>query len=259
MSRKLLLILLAMIVFFGAVLFFRAAVGTETLWRWSGNGTWLLPLVTVAALLDSINPCAFSILLVTVAFLFTLGQLRRRVLAVGGMYVLGIFVAYLLLGFGIFGALHLFNTPHFMAKIGAFLLFVLGLLSLGQALIPSFPITLGIPAAAHRKMAVWIEHASLPTAFLLGSLVGLCEFPCTGGPYLMVIGLLKDVSTRFRGALYLLYYNALFVLPLVLVLLFISNKSVVDRLQTWRRANMHTVHLVTGVLMLLLAGLILIL
>lgn len=259
MNRKLLLVLLALVILLGAVLFFRNGVGTSTLWSWSRNGTWLFPLVTVSALLDSINPCAFSILLVTVAFLFTLGQLRRRVLAVGGIYILGIFVAYLLIGFGIFGTLHLFNTPHFMARIGAFLLLIVGVLSLGQALIPSFPITLGIPAAAHRRMAVWIEHATLPTAFLLGALVGLCEFPCTGGPYLMVLGLLKDTATWIRGVSYLLYYNVLFVLPLFLVLLAVGNKSVIDRLQAWRRSNMKTVQIVTGILMVGLAALILLL
>src|SRR3970040_140715 len=89
------------------------------LWQVSDRGTWLLPLISVAALIDSVNPCAFSILLVTIAFLFALGRLRSNVLAIGGLYVAGVFAVYLLIGGGLLQALHLFGEPHFMAPGGA--------------------------------------------------------------------------------------------------------------------------------------------
>jgi len=42
-----------------SVVFLRAGTsGTAALWAVSNEGTWLLPLVGVAALVDSINPCA---------------------------------------------------------------------------------------------------------------------------------------------------------------------------------------------------------
>src|SRR5574341_429454 len=65
------------------------------LWWASGEGARLLPLIAVAALIDSVNPCAFSILLVTIAFLFSLGRLRSSVLAIGGLYIAGVFAVYL--------------------------------------------------------------------------------------------------------------------------------------------------------------------
>ncbi len=55
-------------------------IGTEFFWNLSGGGTWLFPLVVVAAILDSINPCAFSMLLLTIAFLLSIGRLRSRIL-----------------------------------------------------------------------------------------------------------------------------------------------------------------------------------
>ena len=111
-------------------LFFRfSPVGTAVLWNWSGGGKILLPLVLVSALIDSINPCAFSILLLTIAFLFSIGQIRRSILKIGGSYIFGIFSAYILIGLGILGTLHIFNTPHFMGRLGAILLIVLGIIN----------------------------------------------------------------------------------------------------------------------------------
>src|SRR3989344_4937019 len=188
----------------------------QLIWDLSQEGRLFLPLVTAAALIDSINPCAFGILLVTIALLFSLGQTRSRILKLGAVYILGLFTVYILIGLGILQALHLFNMPHFMAKIGAGFLMVWALINLVNEFFPRFPIKLKIPHSAHAKMGQLMHRASLPTAFLLGMLVGLCEFPCTGGPYLMVLGFLHDTGTWGRGLGYLLYYNLIFILPLVI-------------------------------------------
>ncbi|MBI4128730.1 MAG: hypothetical protein HY460_01650, partial [Parcubacteria group bacterium] len=92
--------------------------GASILWTVSREGSWLLPLIIASALIDSVNPCAFSILLLTIAFLFSIGKLRSNILKIGGFYILGIFLAYIAIGLGILQALHLFNTPHFMANVG---------------------------------------------------------------------------------------------------------------------------------------------
>lgn len=237
-NKKLtLLIVLGIIVIGGAILFQTTGFGTAALWKLSNGGKFLFPLISVAAIIDSINPCAFSILILTIAFLFSIGSLRSHVLAVGAAYILGIFLIYVGIGLGILQALHLFNTPHFMARVGATILVAWGLLELINEFFPAFPIKLRIPQAAHAKMAVLMEKSSIPTAFLLGALVGLCEFPCTGGPYLMALGLLHDHATYFKGLGYLVYYNLIFVLPLVIILLIASNKALLDKVQTWKKAK----------------------
>src|SRR3989337_356321 len=230
MTKKLTFLLAGTLLLFGLVYVFRLEnIGTTAVWNLSDGGKWLLPLVAVAALIDSINPCAFSVLLLTIAFLLSVGKLRSSVLAIGSAYILGIFLVYILIGLGLLQTLHLFSTPHFMAKVGAGLLIALGFINVINEFFPSFPVKLRIPHAAHRKMAELMEKASLPTAFLLGGLVGLCEFPCTGGPYLMVIGLLHDQATYFTGVAYLILYNVIFILPLVLILLFASDESLFAR------------------------------
>src|SRR3989344_4808714 len=184
MTKKLIVLVSIAVVVILAAVYFGSLKSTDVLWQLSDGGKLLLPLIIAAALVDSINPCAFSILLLTIAFLFSLGQVRSSILKVGGFYVAGLFLIYILIGLGILQTLHIFNTPHFMAKIGASLLILLGGINLINEFFPSFPIKLRIPQAAHSKMAMLMEKASVPAVFLLGALVGLCEFPCTGGPYL---------------------------------------------------------------------------
>lgn len=257
-SRALTFTLLALAVL-AALLFLKSSSGaTALIWSLSAGGTRLFPLVSLAALIDSINPCAFSILLLTIAFLFSLGTFgRARILQVGLVYIFGIFVAYISIGLGILQALHVFNTPHFMGRLGAYLLIGLGAINLINYFFPSFPIKLQIPQAVHGKIADLMRKTSIPAVFLLGMLVGLCEFPCTGGPYLMVLGLLHDAQTRFRGFGYLIWYNMLFVSPLVVTLLLASQRAVLEKLQLWKRNNLNAVRLWGGVITVLLGLLIL--
>ena len=253
MTKRLIALIVFAALLFGLVIFFKAGnIGTAALWSLSSEGKWLLPLIGVAALIDSINPCAFGILLLTIAFLFSLGKSRSGILKIGGVYVLGLLTVYILIGLGILQALHIFNTPHFMAKAGAFLLIVLGGINILNEFFPSFPIKLRIPQFAHRKMSELMEKASLPTAFLLGALVGLCEFPCTGGPYLMVIGLLHDQGTYLEGVGYLLLYNLIFILPLVVILLIASDNALIEKVQSWRKVQTRKMRFFGGIAMIVL-------
>lgn len=257
MNKKLIILIIIGVVLAGSVFFLKSTnIGTKTLWSISNEGTWLLPLVGVSAIIDSINPCAFSILLLTIAFLFSIGRLRNNILKIGSFYILGIFLVYFLIGLGIIHTLHIFNTPHFMAKVGAVLLVVLGTINLINEFSPSFPIKLKIPHAAHHKMAQLMEKTSIPTAFALGGLVGICEFPCTGGPYLMILGLLHDKITYLNGVGYLLLYNLIFILPLVIILMIASDQGLVEKVRVWQQQERPHMRLGGGIAMVVLGILI---
>jgi len=255
---KIIILIVIAVILSGMFLFFRfSPTGTSVLWNWSGGGRILLPLVLVSALIDSVNPCAFSILLLTIAFLFSIGSLRASILKIGSSYIFGIFSAYILIGLGILGTLHIFNTPHFMGRLGAILLIILGIINLINEFFPSFPVKLKIPQSAHHKMAELVNKSSLPAAYFLGVLVGLCEFPCTGGPYLMVLGLLHDTKTYFSGVGYLFLYNVIFVLPLVITLLLASNKLLLQKAQILYGKEKRLMRLGGGIAMIILGVIIL--
>lgn len=54
----------------------------------------LLPAVLVTGLIDSVNPCAFAVILLLIAFLFTLRQSRGHILQLGFVYIVMIIIVY---------------------------------------------------------------------------------------------------------------------------------------------------------------------
>lgn len=256
--QKLALAVVAVVVVFGLALLFKlGGFDAELAQRIANDGNLFLPLVVVAALIDSINPCAFSVLFLTIAFLFSLGHRRAMILKIGGFYIFGVFTAYLLIGLGILRALQLFNIPGFMGKAGAILLVTIGAIGLLNAFLPSSPIKFRIPQVAHKKIAVLMEKGSMPSAFVLGALIGIYGFPCTGWPYLMILGLLHDYRTYFEGIGYLLLYNAVFILPLVAILFVVGNEAVLAKVDALRKENSRSVRVWASVAMILLGAFIL--
>ena len=198
-------------------------------------GGWFLPVIAVAAFIDSLNPCAFSILFLTITFLFSLGKNRKFILLAGGVYILGIAFVYTFIGIGFLKVLSIFDVPNVMAKIGSAILVLYAVIGLINEFIPTFPIKLKIPASAHRTLAKVISKASIPGSFFLGILVGLFEFPCTGGPYLFVLSLLHDKAHFWQGFGYLVIYNVIFVLPLVIMLILAINQVVLEKMERIRK------------------------
>ena len=83
MNKKLFwLITIAAVVIGSALLLQTKNLGTQTLWNISNEGQWILPMVLVAALIDSINPCAFSILLLTIALVVILELINTSLEAI---------------------------------------------------------------------------------------------------------------------------------------------------------------------------------
>lgn len=213
-------------------------------------------VISFSALLDSLNPCAFSILFLTIGFLFSLGRDRAHVFKAGLMYVFGIMATYVLIGLGILRVLSFFNVPNGMAKFGALAIIVFGAIGLINEFFPKFPIKLKIPHAAHTLIAKYIEKATMPGALILGVVVGLFEFPCTGGPYLLVLGLLHDHGQFWSGLAYLLFYNVVFVLPLFIALLLSVDKKVSEKIDTLRRQETKEARLSVALIMIALGFII---
>lgn len=256
MKRILIILSVVVAVIAGLVILKNSPATAALIWGLSNQGVWLLPLVLLSALLDSVHPCSFSILLITIAFLFGMQMTRKKILQIGGTYIAGIFAAYFLIGLGILKVLHLFNIPHFMGKLGAMILIIFGVINLASEFFPRLPIKLKIPSVSHTAMGRLMERASFPAAFGLGLLVGICQFPCMGGPYLMVIGLLHDQVTYFTGFGYLLLYNLILALPLAVVLWIAADKTIVDKVQEWKKTNMKGVRFWASLAMIIIGILI---
>lgn len=236
--------------------------GARTSEGGSSDGAWthaeLLPFVLSTGLLDGINPCAIAVLLFFIAFMFTLHRTRADMLLMGGVYIGMIYLAYLGIGLGLLGAIVISGAPHLMAKIGAGLLIALGLINVKDFLWYGRGLSLSIPKSWHAKSFQWLESATLPAAAGAGFLVGLCTFPCSGGIYVAVLGLLSSKTTFWTGFGYMLLYNLMFVVPLIVLLFAMGNRRTVGAVSRWEARHKRTIKLATGAAMVALGASILV-
>ena len=224
----------------------------------TASQNYSLIVILVAALLDSINPCAFSILFLSIGFLFSLGKNRQQVVRIGLTYILGIGLTYLAIGIIGLQILNYFSNSNVITTIGAIIMITVGMIELCGVLIPNFPIRLQIPNFTKGILAERVAKGmTFVGALVLGVLVGLFEFPCTGGPYLFVMSLLH--GTEFvRGLVYLILYNLVFILPLIILLVLSSNGKVAETIDKMRREETKKFSLVVALLMIQLGVIILI-
>jgi cytochrome c biogenesis protein CcdA len=230
----------------------------------------LIALIVVSGLMDGINPCAFAVLLFFLSLLFVTGtnqpfhRLRRKLVLVGSTYIIAIYTAYLFIGLVFIRIFESLPYPHLIATIGAVIMIVMGIVNLKEYFWPGRWIsfrrvfTLSISTLVS-KYSSWMTQFLYPATFALGFLVGLFEFPCTGGVYMGILGVLAEQTRFVEGVGYLILYNLAFVLPLVIILLLITQKQVYRAsIERWRRRHQRILRVESGLFMIIL-GIILLL
>ncbi len=85
---------------------------------------------------------------------------------------------------------------------------------------------------------------------LLGILVSLFELPCTGGIYLAILTMMS-ISKSFAVS-YLLLYNLIFVLPLIIISFIIYKGASPGKIEKWREHEKKWMKLVAGLIMIAL-------
>ncbi len=220
-----------------------------------------LTLLTVigAALVDSINPCAIAVLLILLSGLIYTEE-KRRVLLAGLSFTLSIYISYFLFGLGIFSALRFVGVAYWFTKAVGIFGIIIGLANIKDYFwYGGLGFVTEIPRKWRPTMKMILRKASSPwAAFLAGFIVCLFELPCTGGPYLFILGLLADKTTRLQTIPILLLYNLFFVLPLLLITLFIyTGYSTIENTAKWRDKNLRKLHLIAGIVMLALGIIVL--
>ncbi|MEA3453832.1 MAG: hypothetical protein U9R12_02760 [Candidatus Caldatribacteriota bacterium] len=194
-----------------------------------------LAAVAVSGLIDGINPCAFASIIFFISYLTLIDRKGREILWVGGMFTLSVFLTYFLIGNG---ALKMITSLSFLPLIrkifvlvtAAFAL-ILGVVSLYDYLqfkkkgttkdaklqLPSF--LKNMIHSAIRKNVRLSNYILM--AAVTGFIVSLLELACTGQIYLPTIMFISTIpDLKVNALFYLLFYNLMFVAPLVLVFSF---------------------------------------
>lgn len=215
-----------------------------------------IPILVGAALVDSINPCAFGVLIFLLTYLFKNLQTRGRVLAHGISYIIGVFLTYLLAGLLLLPVLQQFGrlaTGVYLAI--AVLLIIFGLLEIKDFFWYGKGPSLAIFPGAARRIEYYAQKVSgkLTTSFLLGVFVALVELPCTGAVYLGVLAIIALTGLQINTLLLLVIYNIIFVLPLLVILFIVREGHETVHLEAWRITYRRHMRLGAGLLLIGLA------
>lgn len=213
-----------------------------------------LPTVIAAAAIDGINPCAFTVLLLFITSMLatlqaggqSLSAIRARLLSQGGIYIAAVFLTYLALGMGLLKTLDFFTRQHLPARLGALAAILFGLWMLKDFFLPDLGWRLQAPSQIGKTAQEMAKKATVPALILGGFLIGLCTVPCSGAVYLGVLSLLALQPSAFLGYGYLVLYNLIFVLPLVVILIAASARPTLNRLAHWNLHHKEWVRLALG-------------
>lgn len=221
--------------------------------------TITIPAVISAAFVDSINPCAFAILIILLSTILTTSS-RKRALFAGLALTSSIFISYFLMGLGLYSAIQTLTFTHIFYIIIGVLAILIGLFNLKDYFWYGKWFIMEIPYSWRPKLKMLIKNiTSIPGAFLIGFIISLFLLPCTSGPYIIILGLLTNLKTRNLAILLLLLYNLIFILPMLIITLIIYlGLTTTERAEQFRIRRLRTLHLIAGIIMLLLGLIILI-
>lgn len=230
-----------------------------------------LPVVLLAGLVDGFNPCAFSIVIFLAGTLAIGGRRRRARLFGGWAFCFASFATYMVMGFGLLGAIRTLGGMGFVRDVIfaalALSLFVLSALSFRDALryrrlrVPS-AITLQLPDRVKRAIrsfaeASWSGPAVVGTGLVCGVVVTLLDSLCTGQVYVPVLALLAgEAGWSLRAIALLALYNLAFIAPLVAVFVLAAFGAGSERMARWSKRNVVPSKIALGIVFLILGVLL---
>jgi len=219
-----------------------------------------VPAIIAAAAVDAVNPCACGVLVLLLGTLIAAGK-RRKMVGAGLAFALATYISYLLMGVGLYSAIHATHLQYVIYLVVASLAILVGLWEMKDFLWYGRWFTVEVPVSWRPALKrITSSVVSVPGAFAIGFLVSLFLLPCTSGPYIVILGLLAKTTTHNHAFLLLLLYNFIFVLPFVIITLGVAfGFTTTARAERWRQHQLSKLHLITGVIMVLLGTAMLVL
>ena len=218
-----------------------------------------LGAILIAAIIDSINPCAIGVMILMLSVLLTGGKSTGRMLFLGSLYIASVFLTYLLAGVGLLyglASLPLYLTEYISISVGA-LIISAGVIEIKEFFWYGQGFSLHIPVRFIKPIYKMARKTTVPGIILLGVFVSAVELPCTGAPYLAVITLLSQYFDTF-GFMLLIVYNLIFVLPLMVILAMVVIGVKLHALKKWKHESRGFMRLFIGFLPVAMGGILII-
>lgn len=223
-----------------------------------------LPVIIGAALLDSINPCVFGVLIFLIAFMTKMFKNPHKMLLGGLLYTGVVYVTYLLLGIGFLKLTVSFGFSAAIYWIAAIIAILAGVLEIKDFFWYGKWFSLKMIPGADQRIRLYTQKIeqlhhkdgwfAYIAAALLGIFVVLVELPCTGAPYLAILAIL-GAGNYAQGLSLLLLYNFIFILPLFVIIgvAYFGKSSKV--LEAWRLKHRGAMRLAVGIFLIALGAL----
>lgn len=222
-----------------------------------------LPVLTgILALLDSFNPCAFFILLFLLSLLVH-ARSRSRMLVIGSTFVLFSGLVYFLFMAAWLNVFLLAGELTWVTSVAALFAIVFAIINIKDYFLFGRGITLGISDAAKPRLFARIRGLvggnSLPAMVMATIILAIAansyELLCTAGfPMVYTRILTLNELSAYRYYLYLVFYNAVYILPLVGIVV-VCAVTLGSRKLSEREGGI--LKLISGLMMLGLGGILL--
>lgn len=235
--------------------------------------------ILLAGSIEGMNPCALATLVFFISYLTMVGSKQREILYVGlGFSGIG-FITHLSLGLGILSFIkHLSFLPLFsqiVYLITFVFAFLLGIFSLYDYIqlkkgrpskmklqVPDF-----LKKRIHRIIRVRSDELEtnrggtslrfLLAAVVIGFIVTLLQSTCTSQVYLPTILFVTNIpSLRGSAVLYLVLYNLVYILPLLVVFGIVYWGVTSEQLSFFLQKRASTIKLLTAAFFFALAGIL---
>lgn len=217
---------------------------------------------------DGINPCAIAMLLLFISLLrFT--KNKRVLIGVSLTFISAIFISYFLFGTLLYQFLDQFNSGSFIVKaipwIVAAIAGFLFLLNMYDFIITSSKrydkvknqLPKGIQKFNKKLMAAFTKRMDegrwtlYLITFVIGFVISLTEFLCTGQAYLpAILILIHNTDFVGRGVILLLFYNLIFVLPLIIIAFIAIKTQTITPIAAFMREHLNLIKLFTALVFL---------
>jgi thiol-disulfide isomerase/thioredoxin len=235
--------------------------------------------ILLAGLMEGMNPCALATLVFFISYLTMVGRKRKEIFWGGLAFSGTAFLTHLLIGIGILGFIqHLSFLPLF-SKIVYLITFLIALLLGILSLYDYIQLKKGRPSKMklqvpnflkkkiHRMIRVRSnvletnkESASIRflfSAVVIGFLVTLFQSTCTSQVYLPTILFVTNIpSLRGSAVLYLIFYNFVYILPLLVIFGIVYWGVTSEQLSFFLQKRASTIKLLTSVFFFALAGIL---
>tara|TARA_Y100000310_G_scaffold322716_1_gene382086 strand:+ start:6612 stop:7325 length:714 start_codon:yes stop_codon:yes gene_type:complete len=218
-----------------------------------------LPILIGAALLDSINPCVFGVLIFLIAFMTRVYKNPHRMLLGAGIYTAIVYIAYFLIGLGFLKFTVSFGFSRAVYWVAAIIAIVAGLVEIKDYFWYGRGFSLQMFPGAAKRIKLYTQKVeklhekntwmSYIAAGLLGVFVVLVELPCTGAPYLAVLAILGQGDFA-SGIPLLLLYNLIFIMPLFVIIGISYFGKTSKELEHWRQEHKGVMRLAVGLFLI---------